>query len=296
MYHRVTTTDFDPYDLVVSPSHFKEHLAVLRRLAVPRRLLDVVDHWAEDNCDVGVTFDDGYADNLFEALPALEAADIPATIFVSTGMLDTNGFWIDRLTRCLLPDREYPERVNITIDGRPLSLDLQTLESRQVAHRQVHSILRTLHPDLIAKTIAELATSLNVDPTPPVSERPLTRQEASNLAAHPLIDLGGHTVNHPCLARQKLSDQRWEIEACKPELQSLGAPDKLAFAYPFGDSVSHSFVTRRLVKRAGWHHALISDPKRGWWFRRYAVPRYYVGDWDGEGFEKRFSKWLKSIR
>ncbi len=296
MYHRVTTTDLDPFNLVVSPSHFKEHLAVLRRLAVPRRLIDVVDDWSKDDCDVAVTFDDGYADNLLEALPALEAEDIPATIFVSTGMLDSDGFWIDRLTQCLLPDRVYPDRVDIEIDGRPISLDLRTPASRQVAHQNVHSMLRNLHPDVIAKKIAELARLLRVDPTPPASDRPLTRQETSNLAFHPLIDLGGHTVNHPCLARQKSADQRWEIETCKTELQSLGAPGKLSFAYPFGDPTSHSFITRRLVKRAGWHNAVISDPKQGWWFRRYAVPRYYVGDWDGDGFEKRFAKWVKSIR
>ncbi len=295
MYHRVTTTDLDPHNLVVTPSHFQEHLSVLRKLTLPRRLLDVVDNWSEKNRDVAVTFDDGYADNLIEAVPALEAEDIPATIFVSTGLLNTDGFWIDRLARCLLPDREYPDTVNLKIEGRKVRIGLQTSEDRQTAHQLIHSLLRNLHPDAIGTIITELADSLNVDPSPPVNDRPLSSQEASRLAAHPLIDLGGHTVNHPLLARQKLVDQQWEIETCKLALRSLGATGKLAFAYPFGDRVSHSFHTRRLVKKSGWHHAVISDPKKGLWFHRYAVPRYYVGDWDGDGFEKRLKKWLDSI-
>jgi hypothetical protein len=131
-----------------------------------------------------------------------------------------------------------------------------------------------------------------VDASPPTDDRPLSRQEAIRLADHPPVDLGGHTVNHPCLGRQKLADQCWEINSCKEMLQSLGAPETLAFAYPFGDRVSHSFNTRRLLKKSGWHHAVISEPRNVWWFRRYAVSRHYLGDWDGEGFEKRPMKWM----
>jgi peptidoglycan/xylan/chitin deacetylase (PgdA/CDA1 family) len=141
--------------------------------------------------------------------------------------------------------------------------------------------------------ITELAGSLKVDPSPPPIDRPLTSQEATQLAEHSLIDLGGHTVSHPCLSCLKPAEQKWEIETCKKSLYDLGASKKLAFAYPFGDRVSYTFNTRRLVRKSGWHHAVISEPRQGYWFRRYAVPRYYVGDWDGEGFERRLRKWLK---
>ena len=72
MYHRVAETDLDPHNLAVSPSHFQEHLSVIRKLTSPRRLLDIVDNWSDYNNGIAVTFDDGYADNFLEALPALE--------------------------------------------------------------------------------------------------------------------------------------------------------------------------------------------------------------------------------
>ncbi|MFC1877921.1 polysaccharide deacetylase family protein [Thermodesulfobacteriota bacterium] len=126
MYHRVVDAHFDPHNLAVSPKHFREHLKVLRKLTFPRRLQDVVDNWSNTNTDVAVTFDDGYADNLFEALPALETNDIPATIFLSTGMLDQDGFWIDRLARCLLGDHMYPDNVTLDIQGKDTHFDLRS--------------------------------------------------------------------------------------------------------------------------------------------------------------------------
>jgi peptidoglycan/xylan/chitin deacetylase (PgdA/CDA1 family) len=294
MYHRVTETDLDPHNLAVSPLNFKEHLAVLRKLAAPRRLMEIVDSWSDISNDVAVTFDDGYADNLFEAVPALEAEEIPATIFVTTGLLDCDGYWIDRLARCLLADQEYSDAIALKIEGEEIKIDLSTQKTRQVAHRHLHGLMRNLHPSRIETTIAQLADLLSVDPTPPPQDRPLTSQEVTQLSSHPLIDLGGHTVSHPCLARLSPSKQRWEIEACKKSLQALGAPKALAFAYPFGDRVSYTLNTRRLVRKSGWHHAVISEPRKVFWLRRYAVPRFYVGNWDGDTFEARLLKWLGS--
>ena len=293
MYHRVANTDLDPYYLSVSPSNFREHLAVLRKRTTPRRLIEIVDNWSDTISDIAVTFDDGYADNFLEGVPALEAEEVPATIFVSTGMLDSDGFWIDRLTQCLLKEREYPETVTLEIEGRQIRINLRTSKDRQAAHRYIHSQIRNLPPGVIETVISGLADVLGVDPTPPKSERPLSSQEAAKLAAHPLIELGGHTVTHPCLPSLKPAEQQWEIETCKSTLRALGAPKELAFAYPFGDSDSHSFTTRRIVRKSGWHHAVIAEPTKGWWFRRYAVPRYYVGNWDGEEFERRLVKWLR---
>ena len=45
-----------------------------------------------------MTFDDGYADNLINAVPIAEAKGVPVTIFVTSGVLGSHsGFWWDRL-------------------------------------------------------------------------------------------------------------------------------------------------------------------------------------------------------
>src|SRR6267378_1680428 len=94
MYHRIANEPADPWGLAVSPAHFEEQLLVLRRTRRPVPLTEFVRHLAAGRLHpsaVAMTFDDGYADNLFAARPRLAAADVPATVFLATGFLDRRG-------------------------------------------------------------------------------------------------------------------------------------------------------------------------------------------------------------
>ncbi len=91
-YHRVTDLPCDPYEQAVTPSHFAEHLEVLRKECCPlplQDLLQAVQQGRVPRRAVAVTLDDGYADNLHNAKPLLERYAIPATVFVATGNLGT---------------------------------------------------------------------------------------------------------------------------------------------------------------------------------------------------------------
>ena len=90
MYHRVAAPAVDPWGLAVHPDHFAEHMEVLRAQRTPLPMSEIVrrleDGTLPDNA-VAVTFDDGYVDNVCEARPRLDAAGVPATIFLVTGAL-----------------------------------------------------------------------------------------------------------------------------------------------------------------------------------------------------------------
>jgi peptidoglycan/xylan/chitin deacetylase (PgdA/CDA1 family) len=90
MYHRVTQVGADPWGLGVTPSHFAEQLAVLQKDGQPMRLPELVQAlWARKipRRAVVVTFDDGYADNLYNVKPLLDQYNIPATMFLSSGYI-----------------------------------------------------------------------------------------------------------------------------------------------------------------------------------------------------------------
>lgn len=111
-YHRVTDLDPDPDGLAVSPRFFGEHLAVLGARYHPTTLQALVGGLRDGSGlphGVVITFDDGYSDNLLEALPLLERHDIPATVFVTTGFVGSGGVFLTTEELLRLTDSELVE-------------------------------------------------------------------------------------------------------------------------------------------------------------------------------------------
>lgn len=87
-YHRIADS---PEPLSVSPRAFRHQMeALVASAATPIRLdraLELLRRPVEGRY-VCVTFDDGYRDNLEQALPVLRELGIPATIYVPTRVID----------------------------------------------------------------------------------------------------------------------------------------------------------------------------------------------------------------
>ncbi len=90
MYHRIVPTA-QPDVLAVHPRRFADQMAWLRQ---HRRVMSLAAATEELRTGVDrgpatvITFDDGYLDTLFEAVPVLLRHRLPATIFVTTDFLD----------------------------------------------------------------------------------------------------------------------------------------------------------------------------------------------------------------
>jgi peptidoglycan/xylan/chitin deacetylase (PgdA/CDA1 family) len=94
MYHKVNDVPGNP--VTVPPGLFDDQMSALRELGYqPVSLDDVVAHYRGDpprplpRGAVLITFDDGYRDNLDNAVPILQRHGYPAVIFVPIGYLDT---------------------------------------------------------------------------------------------------------------------------------------------------------------------------------------------------------------
>jgi peptidoglycan/xylan/chitin deacetylase (PgdA/CDA1 family) len=74
---------------------------------------------------VVVTLDDGYRDNLTNALPIAQAKGVPITVFVTSGILGTHGgFWWDRLGTLLRARPPHVREIDLPVGGRHVRIPL----------------------------------------------------------------------------------------------------------------------------------------------------------------------------
>lgn len=99
MYHSVSPDEGpDPHLLRVSPQRLRSHLTLLRRLrlrAVPLGELVAAHRAGRSAGLVGLTFDDGYADFVGHAMPALADHGVRASIYVVADRLGGHNDWDD---------------------------------------------------------------------------------------------------------------------------------------------------------------------------------------------------------
>jgi peptidoglycan/xylan/chitin deacetylase (PgdA/CDA1 family) len=105
MYHSVATDDaarfIEPANRI-APAAFERQMAFLRARRRVIALSELVDDIARGSTPpagtVCITFDDGYRDNLTIAAPILEKYQLPATLYLPTGLVERGeNQWSDTL-------------------------------------------------------------------------------------------------------------------------------------------------------------------------------------------------------
>jgi len=261
LYHRVTHLANDRWSIAVTPAHFAEQMEVLHRRATALPLSALGDSVTRPNAraaKVVVTFDDGYADNLHEALPILQRFDVPATVFVATdAVVRSREFWWDDLERLVAPS-DY---------------DAVWARLRDVGGREREGALDALRD------------AAGVDSAPRPDKRPLTPDELACLARGVRIAIGAHTASHARLAALTGAEQRADIETGLKAVESIIGRRIESFAYPFGRAGDYTAETMAIVREAGFTRACSNQAGRvDRSTDRYALPRLYVRDWNGDEF------------
>ncbi len=294
LYHRVARPASDVYGLCVAPEDFARHMTILRAHFTPLRLDELVEAARRGTLPpraVAVTFDDGYVDVLREALPVVEAAEVPVTCFVTSGSLDDAGeFWWDALERTLLGPAEVPPRLSLASVGVAFEAETGTPEARRRAHRRLYEVLRGSSAPVRDRVVAELLEWSGAGVRPDTAARPMTREELSRLAASPLVTIGAHGVRHLSLTGLSEDEQRLEIETSKHALEEVLGRAVEAFAYPYG---AWDPTAARLVREGGFKLAVTCDeravrPGGDPW----RLPRFEVRPDVGAFFERRLHAWL----
>ncbi len=318
VYHRVAASTVDPWALGVSPSHFAQQLDVLKTIAHPIALRDLVKAKSDSDLParpVCITFDDGYADNLHAAKPALEAARVPGTVFVSTGYLNVpDNLWWDELAKLILDPATRQERLRLDLQGYEHLYDFSGEAStageadphtrwrawepipgpRQAAYFELYHLLVKLSDEEREQALEQLRQGA----TPyedHQQHRCLTERELGELASGDMVEIGAHTLSHPVLAHLPLEQQQQEIGGSKRRLEALTGKGVSTFAYPYGKKIHYSGDTIKTVRANGFECAcsnfggLVTRSSN-----RFTLPRFQPMDWDGDQFADVVEAWYRS--
>jgi peptidoglycan/xylan/chitin deacetylase (PgdA/CDA1 family) len=311
-YHRINESCSDPR-LCVTPTHFAEHLELLRQHAHPIRLQQLSRALLDENLpdrSVVVTFDDGYADNLYNAKPLLERYGIPATVFVITGYIgDEREFWWDELDRLFLRPGALPGKLDLNVNGSKYHWQLdqagnyseeafrrrwrrgeEACSSYQSLYDSLWKLLRRTAEDERQRVLHELRGWAGAEEAVRPSHRPLSLEEVVALGQGGLIEVGAHTVTHPALRKLSPDSQRDEILASKARLEEILNRPVTSFSYPYGNL---SEQTVGIVREAGFSCACSTRAdvvKLS--TERFQLPRVEVQDCSREEFAGQLSRWF----
>ena len=322
-YHQICERDVDPWNNAVTPANFREQLAVLEQIASPVDINEIAQAAERGSFAhlprraVAITFDDGYANNLRHAAPALVEAKMPGTVFVTTGMVDhPREFWNDELERIFLNPGTLPDVLDVEVVNTrylwELGADAEYTAEQAHDHRNWlawhtaptsrHHLFQELydafqpmdaHPR--ADLLRHLLQWANIPETPRTDLDMLTVSGLREIAAMPGMSIQAHTVTHPVLAQLDEHAQRRELVESRDQLREWlgpGAPVD-GMAYPYGLSEHYSNTTADLAREVGyrWAAANIADvmrPTTG----VFDLRRASVTNLNGDAFKRWLGWWF----
>lgn len=300
-YHCVADGTRNDYQICVRPQHFNQQMEILRRHAHPISLLELVHHLQNGSLperSVAVTFDDGYADNLYQAKPLLEKYEIPATVFACTGYAG-NEFWWDELARLVIWTQADLRRLPLQGEPSPFRRNGSAGRREEEVTKSMptrRQFCDALYRSLLAMGIEQRENAMDAirnwagpaSPAPP-SHRAMSHTELLQLTAGGLVDLGAHTRSHPVLPHLSPQRQTEEILSGKRELEALLGKQVKGFAYPNGRATVHA---KRIVREIGFAYActsLIGRVRSG--CDTYGLTRFWQQDVDGDRFMRNLRLW-----
>ncbi|HHP7239299.1 polysaccharide deacetylase family protein [Longibacter sp.] len=220
-----------------------------------------------------LTFDDGYRNNLTNALPVLEEYDAPALIFVTTGFIDGDIYPYELELAEVIRSRRtlhVPEKTRETEEDL---IEIATLKSKEALYQTLRKPLKPVSHSQREAYMNRLADANGYDREHFQTVPFLSWEEIASLDRHPLITIGAHTHEHPVLTRRLPWPAFQEMSMSKQRLEDVLGHKVHHFSYPYGRS---NRLIKSLARLSGFEWAFTTDAKRVSSFKGcdpFAVPR-----------------------
>ena len=277
VYHRVVKDEELEEDLelglTVSCSSFEKHIKEIKSKYKICSMDEFVKNLKKKTNEfmVAITFDDGYKDNLYQALPILTKHEVPASIYVTTRFLEEEvDIWWYELGEVIQNRKE----INFEYQGKKFNLLLDNKKRKFLAYQNLMKLFKSLKIDAQSELIEKIT---NTKKRKNYSDICLNSEEILMLEKNPLITISSHGHNHQNLKILNDEEVKYEITKSLEVLENLINRKVKHFAYPFGGKDQVSTREYNLIKDMNFDSGVIGSvyPIRDRNF--FSLPRIYVG-------------------
>lgn len=257
MYHGILP-ERRPWDhwCQIPADEFRWQIAHLKRHYEVLPLSEIVDRRSTGRplpprC-AAITFDDGLRNNFEVAFPILRELNVPATMYLATGYIDTDALlWQDRLFA------EIQSFDSMELDLSTHSLGRHQWNNAATRQQVFDTLLARLkqlpveHKDHILADICRETENAGLKNPTRHDFQLMSWENASEMIDSGLIEIGPHTVNHELLSR--LPDEHVHSEIVNSHsaiLENLGTSSP-TFAFPNGTKADYDQRVFAALKECG---------------------------------------------
>ena len=198
---------------------------------VEKRLSDPKAH-QDRNPFISMTLDDGYRDNLLNAVPVFRRHEIPYLIYVAPGLTDaTTPLWWEDLEHVIAKQKSILFDLG---DGKE-EFDLSTPQKKQVTfQRLIDHLMLNVDEDEQRSMVANLANVYRIDSLEHVRKQVMGWRDLAELMKDPFCTIGAHTIGHYALAKLDEKRARFEMLQSREIIRKELGESPKHFAYPYG--------------------------------------------------------------
>ena len=207
-----------------------------------------------------VTFDDGFENNVTVAAPVLADRRVPATFYVTTGFIETNGSsWIDLIEDAV--ERVETCRIDLALPTLA-KRQAHTIEEKQKLLDDIRRVVKSdsaVDPYEVAADLRRQLGFARMEPDPELDQK-MTWNQVRTLHNDPLFTIGGHGVTHRILEFLSQDDLEQEIAVSLRTLRQELAEDVAHYSYPEGLATCYSPRVIDALRRRGVVCAPTAEP------------------------------------
>lgn len=317
MYHRIANSESDIWDIAVSPENFERQLRVLQRtqrVISANELISKVNAGKIEKDYIVITFDDGYADNFYNAKPLLEKYKLPSSFFITSANISTkNEFWWDELEHLFLFSNELPALFSMSINGKLIEFSLGKENNLSYGLAQKHKAWKACdEPPFSVRSALFFKVWEELKPMRPAEQqqqmelirrwagssatgraeyRSMSEEQLRKLAENELFEIGAHTVNHAALAYHLKDFQKNELLENISFIEKVTGKEIDFLTYPYGN---YNSETLNVVGELGLKAAFTTEEatvKK--YAEKYRLGRLQVKNWKAEEFKNKLSSWSR---